>query len=266
MDITSFVSGLRTEDIGNTKRELLLCLKSSLPEERVLVAVLLIHLDYMEESRIHSLYKEEAVKCIVKALECCLFDKMFIPNCRRALLMLGGRFSFSGEIITETWLLKKAGYNCNTYNDEDDQTISEEESRMREDWLKSVALILLQYGKKSFQVTLSKCWMLGKPDLVSACVVTTAWLSHALTYLSVPALQRSAFSAFMPRLKECLKFDLDIKLKVLASLSLLNFSKILECRIPLISYADEIHDPLKSLREVTWTAKHLFHDIFEETS
>ncbi|KAK8955819.1 putative E3 ubiquitin-protein ligase LIN-1 [Platanthera guangdongensis] len=47
MDITSFLSGLKTEASFTIMSDLLLCLKSSLPEERVLVAVLLLHLDLM---------------------------------------------------------------------------------------------------------------------------------------------------------------------------------------------------------------------------
>ncbi|KAK8965927.1 putative E3 ubiquitin-protein ligase LIN-1 [Platanthera guangdongensis] len=259
MDITVFVNGLKTRDIGNIKHDLFLCLDSSLPEDKALVAVLLLHLDYMEESRTSRAYKDAAVKCIKQSLESCMSDKKFIANCRRALLMLGGHFSYSGEIVTENWLLEKAGYDC---KDEDDWTISEEEEKNREDWLRNMALILLQYGNKSFQRTLSKCWKSGNPDLVSMCVTTTAWLSLALSSHYVPTIQVSAFSSLAPRLEECLKSDQDIKHRVLASFSLLNFSKILECRLPLISISDQIHDPLKTLQAVTWTAKHLYNDIF----
>lgn len=264
MDITAFVNGLKTYDSGNIKDDLLLSLDSSLPEDKALVAVLLLHLHYMEESRTSRDYEDTAVKCIIQALKSCMYDKKFIANCRRALLMLGGHFAYSGEIVTENWLLEKSGYGSKklSCNNEDDQTISEEEEKSREDWLTSMALIFLRYGNKSFQRTLSKCWKSRNPDIVSMCVVTTAWMSHALSSRYFPRIQVSVFSSLAPRLEECLRNDQDIKHRVLASFSLLNFSKILECRLPLISISHQIHDPLKSLQVVTWTAKHLYNDIF----
>ncbi|PKA65131.1 Putative E3 ubiquitin-protein ligase LIN-1 [Apostasia shenzhenica] len=268
MEVNSFLSGLIVEVTVSMMDELLVCLRCSQPEERVLVSVLLLHFVVMEESHITSAYGKEALKCIIEALECCLLDKKFIANCQRALLMLGGRFSSSGEIMTETWLLKQAEYNgiVLSYIDEDDQTISEEERREREVWLERMALVLLRVGKKQFLVALSNCWNSGIPDLVKMSLVTTVWLSHALTSLSAIAVQFSSILTLLPRLKESLKRDPDIKNRVLASLCLLNFSKIYEFRIPLISLADEIYEPLKRLAGLTWTAKHLLKDIFVENT
>ncbi|KAG0491711.1 hypothetical protein HPP92_005109 [Vanilla planifolia] len=265
MDIISFLSGLQ-EELKKAKDDLLECLEISPSKDRVLVAVLLIHFDLMEECKTHSAYMEAAVKCIITTLGCCLSDKGFIANCEKALLMLGGHFSSSGEILTEAWLLKQAGCGDNSLscNDEDDQAIPEEEANKREEWLKNMALALLGYGKKSFLGSLSLCWKSGSPVLVRLCLVTTAWLSHALVSISVPALQFSTFLAFMPRLKECLKDSVDIKDRVLASLCLLNFSRITECKVTIITLADEIEEPLRSLTELTWTAKHLYNDLFDE--
>ncbi|KAG0493762.1 hypothetical protein HPP92_004756 [Vanilla planifolia] len=265
MDIISFLSGLQ-EELKKAKDDLLECLEISPSKDRVLVAVLLIHFDLMEECKTHSAYMKAAVKCIITTLGCCLSDKGFIANCEKALLMLGGHFSSSGEILTEAWLLKQAGCSDNSLscNDEDDQAIPEEEANKREEWLKNMALALLGYGKKSFLGSLSLCWKSGSPVLVRLCLVTTAWLSHALVSISVPALQFSTFLAFMPRLKECLKDSVDIKDRVLASLCLLNFSRITECKVTIITLADEIEEPLRSLTELTWTAKHLYNDLFDE--
>lgn len=268
MDITSFLSGLKTEASFTIMSDLLLCLKSSLPEERVLVAVLLLHLDLIEESQIYSTFSGEAVKCIMATLECCLSNNKFIPNCRAALLMLGGHFSSSGENLSEIWLLKQAGFDGYSLGHDEvgDETISEEEEISREDWLKSVTSILIRYRKKSFIETLSTCWKFGGPDLVSICLVTTAWLSLALPSLSLPALQLSATLALLPRLNEIFRSDLDIRQRVLACFCLFNFSKIPEFRSSLKEIVVEIHDPLNSLREVTWTAEHLYKDFFDENS
>lgn len=37
-----------------------------------------------------------------------------------------------------------------------------------------------------------------------------------------------------------------------------------ECRVLLMTFAEEIHDPLKDLVEVTWTSKYLYAAIFQE--
>lgn len=272
--INSFISGLQTEDFVNTMHVLLLYLHSILPEERVMVAVLLLHFDLMVEPRCYSLYREEAVDSIKMALDLCLSDTKFIPNSRRALLMLGGHFSFSGEILTETWLLKQAGISDDSgfdsicYDAEIDETITEEENeeeaREKEEWLKRVALALLHSGKGSFMVTLSECLGSGNTELVQTCLTTVTWLSHAIASLSLYENQTSVFLAIIPRLKEILENSEQIEHRVLASLSLLNFSKISECRVLLMTFAEEIHDPLQDLVEVTWTSKYLYAAIFGE--
>ena len=82
------------------------------------------------EPRRYSIYREEAADGIVAALECSIYDGKLTENSRRALLMLGGHFSSSGEILTEDCLLKQAGCYTNPmnasvdYDDEIDEIIS----------------------------------------------------------------------------------------------------------------------------------------------
>ncbi|ONK71041.1 uncharacterized protein A4U43_C04F4100 [Asparagus officinalis] len=224
------------------------------------------------EPRQYGIYREEAVDSIVLALDLCLSDTKYIPNCRKALLMLGGYFSFSGETLTETWLLKQAGF-CDdfgttsiSYDEDVDEIIleeeNEEESREKEEWLKNVALVLLCSGKGSFLETLSKCLDSQNTELLKVCLTTIAWMSHALASLSLSDLQLSVFLSLIPRMKEILEKSEQIEHRILASLSLLNFSKISECRILLVSFAEEIHNPLKHLVEMTSIAKHLYATVF----
>ncbi|XP_020263859.1 putative E3 ubiquitin-protein ligase LIN-1 [Asparagus officinalis] len=186
--------------------------------------------------------------------------------------MLGGYFSFSGETLTETWLLKQAGF-CDdfgttsiSYDEDVDEIIleeeNEEESREKEEWLKNVALVLLCSGKGSFLETLSKCLDSQNTELLKVCLTTIAWMSHALASLSLSDLQLSVFLSLIPRMKEILEKSEQIEHRILASLSLLNFSKISECRILLVSFAEEIHNPLKHLVEMTSIAKHLYATVF----
>nr|XP_019702422.2 putative E3 ubiquitin-protein ligase LIN-2 [Elaeis guineensis] len=256
--ITLFLSGLQTDAIVNTMHALLVHLQTSPPEERVLVAVLLLQFDLVVEPCRYSIYREEALDGITLALNCCSFDQKVIPYSRRALLMLGGYFSSSGEILTEAWLLQQAGYSDGGV---EESTL--EEAKEKEKWLKNVTLALLHSGKRSFLETLSKCLGYGNPELVRACLATVAWLSHVLLSLPAAGHQLSAFAALIPRLKESIENYEQIEHRVLASIALFNFSKIMECRV-LLSFADEVQNPLKNLSDITWTAKQLYATIFGE--
>ncbi|RRT46266.1 hypothetical protein B296_00050187 [Ensete ventricosum] len=225
-DITSFLSGLLKETIANTMHALLVHLHSSPPQEKALVAVLLLHLDLMLGTSKRSIYKKEAVDGITLSLNCCLSDKSAIPNTQRALLMLGGHFSTSGEILIDSWLLQQGGFInglFNTINYHDD----EDEAKQKEKWLKDVTLVLIGNGKKSFMETLSRCLVSGIQGLVRTSLVTAAWMSHALALLSAShQIPLAVFSDFIPQLKERLEEDDQIEHRILASMSLLNLSKV----------------------------------------
>lgn len=66
------------------------------------------------EAKTYSIYREEAVDAIAMCLEKSLFDEKIREVCCHTLLVLGGRFSFSGKVMTEDCILKKAGcIDCN---------------------------------------------------------------------------------------------------------------------------------------------------------
>lgn len=97
---------------------------------------------------------------------------------------------------------------------------------MSEYWLRYLTVTLLGNGKKSILETLSKCLGSEHLDLVRMCLITAEWMSRALSSLSDSEFQLSAFSSLIPPLKENLKNSEHVEHKILASTSLLNFSKI----------------------------------------
>ncbi|XP_058098231.1 putative E3 ubiquitin-protein ligase LIN-2 isoform X3 [Magnolia sinica] len=230
--ITLLLRGMRKEGITNTLHVLLVYIQSCPPEQRPLVAVLLLHLDFMIEPIRHdSIYAEAAVNALIVALDCSLTDEKVQEQSCKALLILGGHFSYSGERLTETWLLNQAGfydgYDANSPENppQEDGTMPSEEEKESELWAKNIAASLLHNGKMSFLETISKCLDSKSPDLVSVCLTMVAWISHALFALSNAELQLSVFSSLIPPLKESLK-NAQIEHRVLASMSLLNFSKV----------------------------------------
>lgn len=92
---------------------LLACLHKALPEERPLVAALLLQLDLLGDPFRCSVYREEAVEVIIETLDCEKCNDKIQQQSAKALTMLGGRFSYMGEATTESWLLKQAGFHEN---------------------------------------------------------------------------------------------------------------------------------------------------------
>ncbi|GMP91981.1 hypothetical protein CsSME_00042416 [Camellia sinensis var. sinensis] len=270
-DVNFFLSGFQNEGMLDTMHVLLVYLQSSLPEQRPLVAVLLLHLDLLVEPRKYSIYREEAVDAITVALDGSLYNEKIRAKCCRALLILGGRFSSSGKIMIEDWILKQTGFlvgsDPNSLENEEDGVLvdeiipSDDEEEEREDWLRILSASLIGDGKKSFLESISKCLGSGSLDLVRVCLTTVAWLSSALASLSDAEFQLPAFSALISQLKERLENGDLVEHKILASMCLLNFSKIPECRVLLMTIAEELAVPLRSLAEVTWTAKELYATI-----
>lgn len=89
----------------------------------------------------------------------------------------------------------------------------------------NLTVLLLGNGKKSFLECISKCLGSGNSDLVRACLTTVAWLSQALASTTDAEFQLSAFSFLIHSLKQNLENE-QIENRVLASLCLLNFSRI----------------------------------------
>ena len=66
------------------------------------------------DRRNSSVYREEAVRILTESLRRCLIDENVVPTTRTALLMLGGHFSFSGDLLAEDRMLEQAGFADDT--------------------------------------------------------------------------------------------------------------------------------------------------------
>ncbi|CAL5069599.1 unnamed protein product [Urochloa decumbens] len=259
--------GLGTESLMQTMDVLLEHVRSLPDQEQASVAVLLLHLDALVEPNKESKYREEAAKIITHSLRCCLSeDSNVVPSTRKALLMLAGHFSVSGDLLAEDWMLKQAGFA--------DVVVQDKEAAENEAWLKHPAAALLGSGgtRRPFLDALSRC--LGSPDadLVSACLTTAGWLSRSLAVSAASVddaactgtdASLAAFSALVPRLKQCLAPARPARHRVLAAVSLHNFSKIPDCRELLVLLADGLRDHLADLAVLTRTAGQLSAELQE---
>jgi len=84
---------------------------------------------------------------------------------------------------------------------------------------------LIGDGEGPFLKSLSRCLDCKHIDLVRACLITVTWLSSSLSTLFGAGLPLPSFSFIISQLKRILENG-ELELRALASLSLLNFSKI----------------------------------------
>ncbi|KAF7018374.1 hypothetical protein CFC21_031674 [Triticum aestivum] len=276
--VEMFIRGLCTALVTETMDVLLQRLRSSPVEERALVAVLLLYFDRTlsldePDRRNSSVYREEAVRILTESLRRCLIDENVVPNTRKALLMLGGHFSFSGDLLAEDRMLEQAGFADDTPSSTpvtSDATVQETEAAETEAWQEHVTAVLLGSGRRPFLAALSGC--LASPDagLVAACLTTAGWLSRSLASTRLrdthTDMQLAAFSALVPRLKRCLAggaAHLQPRHRVLAAVTLHNFSKIPDCRVLLMLLADGLRGHLADLAELTRTAGQLYAELHE---
>ncbi|KAH6756933.1 Pentatricopeptide repeat superfamily protein [Perilla frutescens var. hirtella] len=198
----------------NTLHILLLRLQRARAEERPIIAVILLKLDLMGDVSECSVYRDEAIDALVQALDCWVFDEKIQQQAARALLILGGHFSYTGEQEIEKWLLRKAelfSYNSSMNEDE----------KMNENWQRKAALVLLTSGSRRLLSALSDSLANSIPSLARASLVTICWISSFLHSVGDRDLYVAACSILAPHLIECLiDSSNNLEEKILASFSL----------------------------------------------
>lgn len=259
--------GLRTESIMEAMDVVLEHLRNLPAEEQAPVAVLLLHFDALVEQGRSTAHREEAAKFITHSLRRCMSEDSVVANTRKALLLLGGHFSFSGDLLAEDWMLKQAGFIDHSQASSADAVVQDKEAAEDEAWARHVTAALLGSSaiRRPFLEALSRCLGSLDADLVCACLATAGWLSRSLASLDADAADTSlaAFSALVPRLKQCLAPSRPARHRVLAAASLHNFSKIPDCRELLVLLAGGLRDHLAELAQLTWTAGQLSADLHE---
>uniref|UniRef100_A0A0D9ZPT1 RING-type E3 ubiquitin transferase n=1 Tax=Oryza glumipatula TaxID=40148 RepID=A0A0D9ZPT1_9ORYZ len=213
-----------------------------------------------------SVYREEAAKIITHSLRCSLSEENVVANTRKALLLLGGHFSFSGDLLAEDRMLKQAGFvdGSRVTRADSDAAVQDKGRDEDEVWLRDVTAALLGSGRRPFLEALSMCMSSPNHDLAATSLMTAAWLSRSLASIDAADVQLAAFSALIPRLKQRLAGDRSqAQHRVLASVTLYNFSKIPDCRALLMLLADGLRDHLVELAELTWTAGQLITELQE---
>ncbi|MBA0658721.1 hypothetical protein Goklo_010905 [Gossypium klotzschianum] len=223
--ITKFLNDLLNGWGGlNTMHILMVYLQKAQPEERPLVAAILLQLDLLGDPLRYSVYREEAVEAIVEALDCEKCNDRIQEQAARALMMLGGCFSYVGEATTENWLLEQAGFHetlrDSFHGKEIVDEILHEEKEAIKNWQRKAAISLLNSGNKKFLAALSNSMTNGIPSLARASLLTVTWMSSFLHSVRDKDFQSMACSVLVPRLLESSNYSRAVEETVLASISL----------------------------------------------
>ncbi|GAV62263.1 hypothetical protein CFOL_v3_05787 [Cephalotus follicularis] len=229
--ITKFLHELKIGWRGlNTMHVLLAYLHRAQPEERPIVAAILLQLDLLGDPLKFSVYREEAVDVLVEALDCQIGNEKVQEQSARALLMLGSRFSYTGEGTEEDWLLQQASPQESSrdvlqYNKEaaTDSNLTKEEEAIG-NWHKKTAIALLNSGNQRFLAALSNSIANGIPNLARASLFTVAWISSSLHGAGDEKYQSMACSILRSQLLESSNYDRALEEMGIASISLLHLT------------------------------------------
>ncbi|XP_027355012.1 putative E3 ubiquitin-protein ligase LIN-1 isoform X2 [Abrus precatorius] len=271
--ILNFLRGLKDGWGGlNIMHIFFIYLQKAPPEQRPLVAVILLLLDLMEDPVKGSLYRTEAIEALVVALNCQICNDRVQKQSARALLLLGGHFSYSGESLMEKSLLQKAGFQeiCleDSFTCKDIVVydfIHKNEKEEAESWQKRAACVLFKNGNKNLLSALAGSIANGTPCLVRASLVTISWMCNYLKLVEDRSLPPMVFSILRPQLQQSLNYDKDVEERVLASYALLSLKKNSGCVSFLPSLDKDSLKHLRNLSLVTWTANELI-SIFSKSS
>ncbi|CAI9090475.1 OLC1v1025253C1 [Oldenlandia corymbosa var. corymbosa] len=259
----------------NTMHILLVYLQRAQPEERPLVAALLLRLDLLGDPNLLglecSVYREEAIEAIVKALDCHqVVNEKVQAQCAKALLILGGHFTYTGEPAAEEWLLKQAGFDENSLDSFNTNRVAlnHHQNLIREEeaaktWQRIQAMAMLKTGGSDLLAALSDSIVGSIPCLARASLVTVCWIITSLQSFVEKSSQSLWCSILVPRLLECLNHrDKTTEEMVLACFSLLHLLDCSDGHIELSTMINgELIRELDKLSRVTWTAKELISVI-----
>ncbi|XP_068468413.1 putative E3 ubiquitin-protein ligase LIN isoform X1 [Phaseolus vulgaris] len=269
--ILNFLRGLKDGWGGlNTMHILFMYLKRAPPEERPLVAVILLMLDIMEDPFKESFYRAEAIEAIVVALNCQVCNAIIQEQSARALLLLAGHFTYTGESLMERTILHLAGFQENCIEDSSygkeivvyDSAPKNEEENEAETWRRTAACVMFESGNHNLLKALSDSSTNGVPSLARASLVTISWMSSYLHLVDDRKFPPMPFSILTPLLLKSLNYDKDVEARVLASYSLLCLAKNSAGCVSFLQSLDK--DSIKHLQNlslVTWTANELIEII-----
>lgn len=231
---------------------LLVYLQSAPPEHSPVVAGLLLQLDLLVEPRKISMYREEALDCLIQ----CLKNADF-PRCQllaaETIMCLPGRFSSSGRPLARSTLLKLARVKERYRQSQDlsaaraDGEDEMEEGKAASEWERKAAYAVVSHEFGLVFEALSECLRTKNAELFTTSLVCAAWLVHMLSLLPDTGVLGAARVCLLRQFVVVLRSAKHGSDRVLAMVALRSFMNHREGMHDITTY---IKDVLRTLREL----------------
>ncbi|XP_022682940.1 putative E3 ubiquitin-protein ligase LIN-1 [Setaria italica] len=249
---------LRTiKDGGSFSRmhTLLVHLQSAPPEHSPVVAGLLLQLDLLVEPRKISMYREEAVDCLIQCLKNSDFPRSQLLAAE-TIMCLPGKFSSSGRPLTRSTLLKLARVKERHRQSQDlsivradageDEMVGHEEKAASE-WERKTAYALVSHEFGLVFEALSECLRSKNAELFTTSLVCATWLVYMLSLLPDTGVLGAARVCMLRQFVIVLRSAKHGSDRVLAMVAVRSFMNDREGMHDITTY---IKDVLKTLREL----------------
>ncbi|KAG0535792.1 hypothetical protein BDA96_03G008700 [Sorghum bicolor] len=231
---------------------MLVYLQSAPPEHAPVVAGLLLQLDLLVEPRKISMYREEAVDCLIQ----CLKNTDF-PRCQllaaETIMCLPGKFSSSGRPLARSTLLKLARVKERYRQSQDlsaaraDAEDEMEEGKTATDWERKAAYAVVSHEFGLVFEALSECLRTKNVELFTTSLVCATWLVYMLSLLPETGVLGAARVCLLRQFVVVLRSAKHGSDRVLAMVALRSFMNDREGMHDITTY---IKDVLKTLREL----------------
>ncbi|CAD6233636.1 unnamed protein product [Miscanthus lutarioriparius] len=231
---------------------LLVYLQSAPPEHSPVVAGLLLQLDLLVEPRKISMYREEAVDCLIQ----CLKNADF-PRCQllaaETIMCLPGKFSSSGRPLARSTLLKLARVKERYRQSQDlnaaraDGEDEMEEGKAASEWERKAAYAVVSHEFGLVFEALSECLRTKNAELFTTSLVCATWLLYMLSLLPDTGVLGAARVCLLRQFVVVLRSAKHGSDRVLAMVALRSFMNDREGMHDITTY---IKDVLKTLREL----------------
>uniref|UniRef100_K3XE45 RING-type E3 ubiquitin transferase n=1 Tax=Setaria italica TaxID=4555 RepID=K3XE45_SETIT len=247
---------LRTiKDGGSFSRmhTLLVHLQSAPPEHSPVVAGLLLQLDLLVEPRKISMYREEAVDCLIQCLKNSDFPRSQLLAAE-TIMCLPGKFSSSGRPLTRSTLLKLARVKERHRQSQDLSIVRAdagedemEEEKAASEWERKTAYALVSHEFGLVFEALSECLRSKNAELFTTSLVCATWLVYMLSLLPDTGVLGAARVCMLRQFVIVLRSAKHGSDRVLAMVAVRSFMNDREGMHDITTY---IKDVLKTLREL----------------
>ncbi|CAO2175201.1 unnamed protein product [Urochloa humidicola] len=230
---------------------LLVHLQSAPPEHSPVVAGLLLQLDLLVEPRKISMYREEAVDCLIQCLKNTDFPRSQLLAAE-TIMCLPGKFSSSGRPLARSTLLKLARVKERPRQSQDlvraDAAQDDmEEEKAGSEWERKAAYALVSHEFGLVFEALSECLRSKNAELFTASLVCATWLVYMLSILPDTGVLGAARVCLLRQFVVVLRSAKHGSDRVLAMVALRSFMNDREGMHDISTY---IKDVLKTLREL----------------